>query len=142
MFDQAKKINPGDRITAMGYTFDVWTILYQDYFGDQADAPTGSDWYGHDIEFLDSAGRYHHWKQNQDGGQVIRDGIPGDYFRDDDNDDHIAAVREARRPGTYTARIIHRDGAEEYLGRFQSREAAADRIRTRGQDDGITWKRM
>ena len=65
-------IRSGDKITALGYTFTVDKILYQDYFGEQASAPRGSDWYGYDIEFLDDLGRYHHWKQNQDGGMLLR----------------------------------------------------------------------
>lgn len=124
-------IYPGDSISALGYTFDVWTILYQDSLAGL-----------YDVEFLDSTGRYHHWKENQDGGHVIREGIPGDYFRDSANVNHIATVREARTPGTYSARIISRGGTEEYLGRYSTKEAAAKRIQDHGRAYGITWTRM
>ena len=72
MLDDTNRINPGDRISAFGYTFTVATILYQDYYGPREDAAPGSDWWGYDIEFKDPDGRYHHWKQNQDFGKLIR----------------------------------------------------------------------
>jgi hypothetical protein len=67
-----KRIVPGDKITALGYTFTVSEILYQDYYGKKENAGIGSDCFGFDIEFLDPKGNYHHWKQNQDGGFVKR----------------------------------------------------------------------
>lgn len=66
------KIIHGDRITAHGLSFVADRILYQDYFGSRADALPCSDCWGYDVEFIDTKGRYHHWKQNQDGGQVAR----------------------------------------------------------------------
>lgn len=65
------RILPGDRISALGCTYTVGTILYQEYYGDLSDAG-GTAWWGYDVEFKDDAGRYHHWKQNEDGGTVIR----------------------------------------------------------------------
>ena len=56
------EIQIGDSITAQGYTFKVSKILYQDFW----------DRFGYDVEFLDDKGRYHHWKQSEDGGTVIR----------------------------------------------------------------------
>lgn len=64
-------IRPGDIIYALGYSFPVREVLYQDYYGDKASAGF-SDCWGHDVEFKDAEGRYHHWKQNQDGGGVLR----------------------------------------------------------------------
>ena len=52
-------ILPGDRITAFGYRFTVETVLFQDWYGEKD---------GFDVEFTDTKGNYHHWKQNQDGG--------------------------------------------------------------------------
>jgi hypothetical protein len=69
--DKIREIRPGDFIYALGYTFPVREVLYQDYYGDRSKAGT-SDCWGHDVEFKDVDGRYHHWKQNQDGGGVIR----------------------------------------------------------------------
>ena len=70
--DNSKAIIPGtDFINAIGYTFPVSKILYQDYYGDRSRAGS-SDCWGYDVEFLDTDGRYHHWKQNQDGGGILR----------------------------------------------------------------------
>lgn len=57
-----KEIKIGDSIKALGFTFKVAKILYQDHW----------DRFGYDVEFLDDKGRYHHWKQWDDGGEVIR----------------------------------------------------------------------
>lgn len=59
-FNQAG-INPGDNITAMGYTFTVARVLY-----------SYKERIGYDVEFIDSYGGYHHWKQWYDGGELIR----------------------------------------------------------------------
>ena len=68
-----KIIRPGDMIRAMDHMFTVGKILYQDYNGDR-DQACGGDCWGYDVEFLDTSGGYHHWKQNQDHGEVIRGG--------------------------------------------------------------------
>lgn len=65
------RIEVGDAISAMGYTFTVGKILHQVYNGDLAHSG-GSDCWGYDVEFMDDNGGYHHWKQNQDGGEVVR----------------------------------------------------------------------
>lgn len=70
--EQKKQVIKGDRITALGYTFTVDVIIFQDYFGEKEKAGIGSDCFGFDIEFTDPKGNYHHWKQNQDGGTVSR----------------------------------------------------------------------
>lgn len=57
------KVEIGDKITALGLTFDVAKIMYQDYYQGY--------W---DVEFLDSYGGYHHWKSIYDGGHVIKKG--------------------------------------------------------------------
>ena len=54
----------GDSISALGLTFEVAKIMYQDFYGGQ--------W---DVEFLDPNGGYHHWKSEFDGGKVIRRGV-------------------------------------------------------------------
>lgn len=55
------KVEIGDKITALGYTFEVAQIMYQDYYQ--------GCW---DVEFLDPRGGYHHWKSIYDGGHVIK----------------------------------------------------------------------
>ena len=57
-----KRIEVGDIISALGHAFTVAKIMYQDYW----------DRFGFDCEFLDDLGNYHHWKQWDDGGDVIR----------------------------------------------------------------------
>ena len=57
-----KTAKSGDKISAMGITITIGTILYQDY--DHWD----DCW---DIEFLDPSGKYHHWKQCFDGGKLV-----------------------------------------------------------------------
>ena len=66
-----REIIRGDRVSALGVTYTVKEVLYQDHFGDHPAAP-GSDFWGYDIEFTDTSGAYHHWKQNQDGGSAFR----------------------------------------------------------------------
>lgn len=58
-----EKIVKGDKITALGYTFEVDEVIYQDYY-------MGN----YDVEFLDVRGGYHHWKSEFDGGRVIKKG--------------------------------------------------------------------
>lgn len=50
----------GDSITALGHTFEVAKIIYQDCFNGN-----------YDVEFLDPNGGYHHWKSEFDGGHII-----------------------------------------------------------------------
>ena len=56
-----RKIEKGDKISALGYTFMVDKIIYQSWW----------DRFGFDCEFLDDKGNYHHWKEWDDGGAVI-----------------------------------------------------------------------
>lgn len=58
-----EKIVQGDKITALGYTFEVDEVIYQDYY-------MGN----YDVEFLDVRGGYHHWKSEFDGGRIIKKG--------------------------------------------------------------------
>lgn len=67
--DKNREIHPGEKISALGYTFTVGEILFQDYYGPRVDAGA-SDCWGYDVEFKDINGRYHHWKQNQDHGYL------------------------------------------------------------------------
>lgn len=57
---RCKRVRTGDKILCMGAVVTIGKILYQEYF---------DDW---DIEFIDTAGYYRHWKQYFDGGQLIR----------------------------------------------------------------------
>lgn len=57
------KVCVGDKITALGYTFEVAKIIYQDCFNGN-----------YDVEFLDPRGGYHHWKSEFDGGHIIPNG--------------------------------------------------------------------
>ncbi len=57
------KICVGDLISALGYTYRVGRIIYQDCYDGN-----------YDVEFLDSDGNYHHWKSQFDGGRVIPNG--------------------------------------------------------------------
>ena len=121
------KIVPGDVITALGHSFTVWIIYYQDHMD-------GS----YDVEFIDDQLRYHHWKQEYDGGNVTHSGIPGMYFYNKHYSSSIAVIRPARHEGTYTVRIIDLDESEEYLGRYSSVESAMERMNQRS--DG--WIKM
>lgn len=57
------KICVGDSISALGCTFEVSEIIYQDCYKGN-----------YDVEFLDTHGGYHHWKSEFDGGYVIKEG--------------------------------------------------------------------
>ena len=116
---KTETIFPGDKITAYGQTFTVWSILYQDRYADPGEQ---------DVEFIDDAGNYHHWKEYYDKGSVIPTGYPGDYYRHPDDRDTIAVISDARTPGTYTIKILRRGGAEGYLGRYSSTETALQRL--------------
>ena len=54
------KVSIGDAITALGHTYTVGKIIYQDCFDGN-----------YDVEFLDASGGYHHWKSEFDGGYII-----------------------------------------------------------------------
>ena len=51
----------GDIITALGHTFEVAQVIYQDCYKGN-----------YDVEFLDPNGGYHHWKSEFDGGHIIK----------------------------------------------------------------------
>ena len=53
----------GDSITALGHTFEVAKIIYQDCYQGN-----------YDVEFLDPRDGYHHWKSEFDGGHIIPNG--------------------------------------------------------------------
>jgi len=57
------RVCTGDSITALGYTFEVAEIIYQDCYKGN-----------YDVEFLDPRGGYHHWKSEFDGGYIIKKG--------------------------------------------------------------------
>ena len=60
-FDKrGKEVRPGDKIMAKGILVTVAKVLAQDYYG--------GTW---DVEFIDNAGNYRHWKSELDGGKVI-----------------------------------------------------------------------
>ena len=56
-------VRVGDSITALGFTFEVDEIIYQDCFNGY-----------YDVEFLDPSGGYHYWKSEFDGGHIIKKG--------------------------------------------------------------------
>ena len=56
------KANVNDRISCMGEIVKISKIIRQDYW----------EGYGFDIEFLDARGKYRHWKQELDGGKLLR----------------------------------------------------------------------
>lgn len=60
--ENEKKVLHGDKVTAMGFTFTVNEVLYQEYWNDD----------GFDCEFTDNKGNYHHWKQWEDKGNLLR----------------------------------------------------------------------
>lgn len=127
-----EKINPGDQITALGHTFTVWSILYQDCCGGD-----------YDVEFIDDRDRYHHWKEEYDGGTITRSGEPGDYFRETSGaagTQMIARIRPRRHGIGYTASIIHRDGTSIWLGSFRTEDDALCAIRY--HDSTLAWKAM
>lgn len=54
------RICVGDAIQALGHTYIVGKIIYQDSFNGN-----------YNVEFLDTSGNYHHWKSEFDGGRII-----------------------------------------------------------------------
>lgn len=125
---------PGDQISALGYTFTVWSILYQD----RCDGI-------YDVEFIDDQDRYHHWKQAEDGGAVTRSGEPGIYFRETSGAAGrpvIACIRPRRVGRGYTSRIIYRDGPEIWLGSSSTYDSALKEIRRYGSTHRLEWKEM
>lgn len=60
----ADSVKVGDTIVCNGLRATVATIHYQDYFDES----------GFNIEFTSTDGVYRSWKQNLDGGELIRFG--------------------------------------------------------------------
>lgn len=54
------RVYVGDAIQALGHTYVVSKVIYQDCFNGN-----------YDVEFLDTFGNYHHWKSEFDGGRII-----------------------------------------------------------------------
>lgn len=132
--DNNTKIFPGDQISAMGHTFSVWSILYQDHIDGM-----------YDVEFIDDQDRYHHWKECFDGGQVIRSGEPGSYYRETSGTAGrpvIACIRPRRVGKGYTAKIIYRDGPEVFLGSHGTIEDALAEINRYSTTYRYCWKEM
>lgn len=84
--DVSNELNVGDSISALGHTFKVGEILYQDY--DSYD----NSW---DVEFLDINGKYHHWKSDLDGGRIIKNESLKEELNDVDYDDFKSAIYNA-----------------------------------------------
>lgn len=57
-----KSADVGDKIVVEGKSVTISKILSQDYW----------DRFGFDIEFVDGRGQYRHWKQHEDGGELIK----------------------------------------------------------------------
>lgn len=55
------KAQAGDIVKRNGKTWEIKTIYDQDYWKG----------YGWRIEFEDTNGGYHHWKQELDGGELL-----------------------------------------------------------------------
>jgi len=127
--ENMNRLYPGDKIRAYGVTAEVFMVLFWDRYADPGEA---------DAEIIDTAGNYRHWKQFYDGGDIIRSGIPGDYYRPADGLDRIAAIRPGKRAG-YTVRIIDRDGRERWLGSAASVASAVEMLTRR---TGETWEKM
>lgn len=127
-------IFPGDQITACGFTFTVWSILYQDC------CPSH-----HDVEFIDDSGKYHHWEEDYDGGHVIRSGKPGLYYRETSGatDDFVIAciMQQQTGPG-FTAKIMYQSGPDIFLGYHDTEKNALDAIRKYSETYGYNWKEM
>lgn len=106
--NSTKELKHGDRVSALGLTCTIDVVLYQDHYGDRPPAP-GSDCWGYDVEFTDTNGRYHHWKQNQDGGSAFRwDGrawSPVTPMNLDTRPDTVRIVRRFRNDFGFTAWI-------------------------------------
>lgn len=57
-----KRAQVRDKVSCQGKVVTIDRILYQDYW----------DRFGWDIEFVDTENHYRHWKQYEDGGELIR----------------------------------------------------------------------
>ena len=131
-----EKVFPGDRISALGYTFTVWSILYQDHL-------CGS----YDVEFIDDCGRYHHWKEDCDGGRLIREGLPAKYYRETSGAEGdaypIARIKPRKngRPGV-VAEILRPAGQDVWLGSFSTEESAMQAIEKHSAAAGLIWSEM
>lgn len=123
------KIYPGDKITALGLTFTVRSILYQDCLAGF-----------YDVEFIDDQDQYHHWKQAEDGGSVIRSGEPGRYFVNVFDRSVLAFIRPRRRGNGYTLKIAHRNGLEIFLGSHSTMDSALAAMKRYSTGRGYTWK--
>ena len=55
----------GDIVKVKGRDYEIAEIFYQDYW------ERGTDDDGWMIEFIDTKGNYHYWKQYLDGGELI-----------------------------------------------------------------------
>ena len=55
------EVSVGDTICALGYSFTVGQIIYQDCFDGK-----------YDVEFLDDHDGYHYWKSEFDGGYIVK----------------------------------------------------------------------
>ena len=60
-----RECKQGDKVRIQGRTYEISKILYQDYY------ERGADDDGWMIEFIDTKGGYHYWKQYLDGGKLI-----------------------------------------------------------------------
>lgn len=58
----------GDAVRISGRTYIIRAIFSADYFGNPRHPGPDDGWM---IEFKDTDGRYHYWKQYLDGGEFI-----------------------------------------------------------------------
>lgn len=76
MRTEIKKVEEGDFIIVpFGHLkemkIQVKTIISQDFWGERNEENPGRDW-GYYLEFLDGNGNYHYWKQQHDGGRLVK----------------------------------------------------------------------
>ena len=61
------RVEVGDRIICHGYSYEIAEIISQNDWGEDPDGT----FYGIYVEFKDTNGDYHYWKQGIDGGLVV-----------------------------------------------------------------------
>lgn len=55
-------VRPGDSVVVNGKTVTIFNIYEASY----------EPWMGWEVEFTDTNGKYRHWRQRLDGGELVR----------------------------------------------------------------------
>ena len=58
----------GDQVKVRGITYTIAELYYAEYYGNERRPLPDDGWM---IEFIDTNGGYHNWKQYLDGGEFI-----------------------------------------------------------------------